>query len=510
MKSVFVSFLLLSVLLMGLTPSEEVEAISYTLSLKDPNGGENIFGGTTFDIRLSTSVAGGVLVITYSTDGGATFPNQITTNSNAGGYQVIGWTVPNNIETSSARVKVEWRSQAAEPFTVYRTDSSYGNFSITPSAVLEFMDFPALMSYGRNELIRWNLWDGTQQVGALNMQVRYRTDTVWGTWTSLTGTFANIPADQGGIWFMPSYYESAYGQIKLRAYTFLPGGTFIKEIISPEFEISSPWIELTSLNGGEALVGGSTYEITWATANDASGIITGAYLEYSIDGGSSWLTIQWSTPNDFSYNWTIPAGVNYDHVRVKAGVYHTEWNELANDTSDADLRIIEDESVTSVSLLAPNPSIPGQLVLFDGETYNINWRYTCYPGAIYVFKLYLSENNGSTYTMFASLSPGTTSYSWTVPALDIRTAKIMVKMDITGSEMYDASSRSSNPFYIFTETVWNRPPVALAPNSLAAQEGALVTLDGSESYDPDEDGLFYYWEQVDTLGFEVQLFRSLR
>ena len=505
MKSVFVSFLLLSVLLMGLTPSEEVEAISYTLSLKDPNGGENIFGGTTFDIRLSTSVAGGVLVITYSTDGGATFPNQITTNSNAGGYQVIGWTVPNNIETSSARVKVEWRSQAAEPFTVYRTDSSYGNFSITPSAVLEFMDFPALMSYGRNELIRWNLWDGTQQVGALNMQVRYRTDTVWGTWTSLTGTFANIPADQGGIWFMPSYYESAYGQIKLRAYTFLPGGTFIKEIISPEFEISSPWIELTSLNGGEALVGGSTYEITWATANDASGIITGAYLEYSIDGGSSWLTIQWSTPNDFSYNWTIPAGVNYDHVRVKAGVYHTEWNELANDTSDADLRIIEDESVTSVSLLAPNPSIPGQLVLFDGETYNINWRYTCYPGAIYVFKLYLSENNGSTYTMFASLSPGTTSYSWTVPALDIRTAKIMVKMDITGSEMYDASSRSSNPFYLFTETVWNRPPVALAPNSLAAQEGALVTLDGSESYDPDEDGLFYYWEQVDTLGFEVQL-----
>ncbi len=74
---------------------------------------------------------------------------------------------------------------------------------------------------------------------------------------------------------MPSYYESAFGQLKLRAYTSLPGGTFIKEVISPEFEISSPWIELTSLNGGEALVGGSTYEITWAPPTRV-GIITGA------------------------------------------------------------------------------------------------------------------------------------------------------------------------------------------------------------------------------------------
>jgi len=505
-KSLSVSILLMSVLLVGLiAPSGEVEAISYTLTVDDPNGGENIFGGTTFDIRVTTSVAGGSLAVTYSTDGGSTFPNQITTNSNSGGSQIITWTVPNNVDTTTARVQVEWRSQALEPYTVYRTDQSNGNFSITPSAVLEFMDFPTTMSYGRNELIRWNLWDGTQQVGAFNMQVRYRTDATWGSWTSLPGAFANIPAEQGGIWFMPSYYESAHGQLKLRAYTFLPGGTYIKEIISPEFEISSPWIELTSLNGGEALIGGETYEITWATANDATGIITGAYLEYSINGGSSWLTIQASTPNDFSYHWTVPAGVNYDHVRVKAGVYHTEFNELAHDISDADLRIIEDDAVTSVSLLTPNPSTPGQLVLFDGETYNITWRYTCYPGALYVFKVYLSQNNGSVFNVIASLGPGVTSYSWTVPDLDIRTAKIMVKMDISGSSLYDASSMSSNPFYIFTETVWNRPPVALAPNSLTAHEGSLVTLDGSASYDPDDDTLFYFWEQVDSLGYEVEL-----
>ena len=466
--------LLLSLLLASLiAPSGEVQAISYTLRVDDPNGGEDIYGGGVFEIRLYTSVAGGVLAITYSTDGGETFPNEITTNSNSGGSQVISWHVPNNVETATARIQVEWRSQALAPYTVYRTDQSDGNFSISPSAVLEFMDFPTTMSYGRNELIRWNLWDGPGEIGALNMQVRYRTGDTWGTWTSLTGSFANIPAEQGGIWFMPIYYESAHGQLKLRAYTSLPGGTFIKEIISPEFEISSPWIELTSLNGGEALVGGETYEITWVTANDATSIITGAYLEYSTNGGSSWINIMSSTPNDFSHYWTVPVGVNYDHVRVKVGVYHTEFSELANDTSDADLRIIEDDDVPSVSLIAPNPATPGGIVVFNGETCTISWRHTIYPGALFTFRLYLSQNNGSSYASIANVTSNLNSYSWHVPALDIRTAKIRVKLDITGSDMYDAVSSSNNPFYIFTETVWNRPPVAITPNSLSAMEGCV-------------------------------------
>ncbi len=506
LKTVSASLLLLTVLLAGLiAPSGEVQAISYILSVDDPNGGENIFGGSVFDIRLSTSVAGGVLVVTYSTDGGLTFPNEITTNANTGGSQVIPWHVPNNVDTTSARVQVEWRNRTSSPYTVFRTDQSNGNFTITPSAVLEFMDFPSTMSYGRNELIRWNLWDGIGQVGALMMQVRYRPDATWGAWTTPTGIFSNIPAEQGGVWFMTDYYESAHGQIRLRAYTSLPGGTFIKEIVSPEFEISSPWIEMTSLNGGETLVGGSTYEITWATANDASGIITGAYLNYSLNGGSTWLNIIASTANDFSHYWEVPEGINSDHVRIKVGVYHTEFSELAHDVSDTDLRIISNSNVPSVSLITPNPSIPGQLVLFGGETYDITWRYTLAAGTAHTFRLYLSQNNGSTFTPFANLTGSTTSYSWRVPALDIRTAKIKVQLDVTGSIVDDAFSTSSNPFYIFTETVWNRPPVAVAPNSLSALEGALVVLDGSDSYDPDGDALSYHWEQVDSLGFDVEL-----
>lgn len=502
-NSLFASSILVSVLFISLfSTSGEVEAISYTLSLEDPNGGENIFGGTTFDIRLSTSVAGGSLVITYSTDGGQTYPNQITTNSNTGGYQVITWNVPNNVDTTSARVQVEWRNRTLAPYVVYRTDSSAANFSITPSAVLEFMDFPTTMSSGRNELIRWNLWDGTQQVGALSMQVRYRTGITWGAWTTPSGIYSNIPGEQGGVWFTPEYYESAYGQIRLRAYTYLPGGTFIKEILSPEFEIDSPWIQLMSPNGGQALVAGHPYEITWATANDPTGIIIGIGLAYSTNSGSSWNTITFDTSNDFSYLWTVPSAYS-DHVRIKVVAHYSELDmELANDTSDGDCRII-DEYDPSITLIAPNPYVPGAIVLFGGETTSIQWSVTNLPGAIDVVKIYLSTNNGATYGLIATTTSSVTSYSWNIPGLDTRLARIKLEMDpAVGISQY---SQSANPFYIFTETVWNRPPVAIAPNSLSAQEGTLVTLDGSDSYDPDDDSLFYFWEQVDTLGFEVVL-----
>lgn len=503
MKSIFISFLLLSVLLIGLlTPSGEVEAISYTLRVDDPNGGETIYGGSVFVIRLYTSSSGGVLVVSYSTDGGETYPNEITTVSNGGGTELIDWYVPNNVDSTHARVMAEWRSAESPSGIIYRTAHSAANFTIQSNTVLSFLDVPATMSHGRYELIKWNLQDPSMEVGALNMQVRYRTGTAWDDWTSLTGTYANIPADQGGVWFMPENYESAHGQLKLRAYTSLPGGSLLMEVVSAEFVIDSPWIQLISPNGGQALVATVPYEITWATANDPTGIIIGIGLAYSTNSGSSWNSITFDTANDFSYLWTVPSSYS-DHVRIKVIAHYSELDmELAHDTSDGDCRIIEAYD-PSITLIAPNPYVPGAIVLFGGETTSIQWSVTNLPGAIDVVKIFLSSDNGATYNLIATTTSSVTSYSWTVPGLDTRQARIKLEMDpAVGTSQF---SQSANPFYIFTETAWNRPPVAIAPNSLSAMEGALVTLDGSDSYDPDGDDILYFWEQVDSLGFDVDL-----
>jgi hypothetical protein len=77
--------------------------------------------------------------------------------------------------------------------------------------------------------------------------------------------------------------------------------------------VGPPRIVVTSPNGGESWMVGETYDITWISEN-----FTGAdvKLEFSADGGYSWMTIIGSTPNDGAYLWTIPDTTS-DSCRVR-------------------------------------------------------------------------------------------------------------------------------------------------------------------------------------------------
>ena len=64
-----------------------------------------------------------------------------------------------------------------------------------------------------------------------------------------------------------------------------------------------PGLALTSPNGGESWVGGSTHDIAWTT----SGPVASVKLEYSTDNGTNWTTIAAAVSNGNSYSWTLPA-----------------------------------------------------------------------------------------------------------------------------------------------------------------------------------------------------------
>jgi MYXO-CTERM domain-containing protein len=66
--------------------------------------------------------------------------------------------------------------------------------------------------------------------------------------------------------------------------------------------VKGPGLVLGAPDGGEALAGGMTATIRWATV----GTVPTVKLELSFDGGASWAVIAPSVPNSGSYDWTVP------------------------------------------------------------------------------------------------------------------------------------------------------------------------------------------------------------
>ena len=69
------------------------------------------------------------------------------------------------------------------------------------------------------------------------------------------------------------------------------------------FWIGGPQIRITSPNGGEAWVVGDTHDITWASENFDGANVD---IEFSTDGGGSWISIVDDTPNDGLQPWEVP------------------------------------------------------------------------------------------------------------------------------------------------------------------------------------------------------------
>jgi len=94
----------------------------------------------------------------------------------------------------------------------------------------------------------------------------------------------------------------------------------------------TPTITVTSPNGGENWLIGSTHEITWSS----TGALGNVKIELSSDNGANWTEITTSTENDGSYTWTVPTLSSFTClVRI------SETDGSPNDISDAVFTISE-------------------------------------------------------------------------------------------------------------------------------------------------------------------------
>jgi len=129
-------------------------------------------------------------------------------------------------------------------------------------------------------------------------------------------------------------------------------------------DTQAPWDTVTAPNGGEVWNDGSVHQIYWTAADNVG--VTSIDIYYSINNGSSWLTIATGEANDGVYNWTVPNNPSTQAlVKVSA---HDAAGNIGSDQSNADFTIasvsgvpdgnVDPRSVPTEVMLLPNRPSP--------------------------------------------------------------------------------------------------------------------------------------------------------
>ncbi|GJQ63180.1 MAG: hypothetical protein SCALA702_22330 [Melioribacteraceae bacterium] len=178
-----------------------------------------------------------------------------------------------------------------------------------------------------------------------------------------------------------------------------------------------PTISITSPNGGEDYLVGSTHDITWNSVN-----VTNIKIELSTNNGTDWSTIEASVAaSSGTYNWTVP-----NNPTEQALVRVTDVDNAAvTDVSNAVFTI----SLPSITLTSPN----GGEVFIAGSQQEIEWT----ANGVFMFDVEYSSDNGSSWNM---IDEGGTNqgFTWTVPDIDSEEMLVRVS-DNENSSVTDVS-----------------------------------------------------------------------
>jgi hypothetical protein len=175
---------------------------------------------------------------------------------------------------------------------------------------------------------------------------------------------------------------------------------------------------LTSPNGGENWAVGTNQSITWVSNN-----ITNVKIEYTTDGGSSWITIISSTPSDGIHGWTIP-NTPSGNCKVKIS---DVTNPSTFDQSNNPFSIIQ----PSVTVTSPN----GGESWLVSSVHNITWSSSNVTNV----KIEYSTNSGASWIIITYSTPSDGSYSWTVPNAPSNNCRVKIS-DVANLSVYDESN----------------------------------------------------------------------
>jgi RHS repeat-associated protein len=296
-----------------------VSPVNPILTVNYPNGGETLFIGSTYELTWSSYGTVGEVKIDYSVDSGANWIEITTSTENDGSFE---WLVP---DTGSDTCLVRVSETDDDP-----VDVSDAVFTIaSPSS-----DYITITSPNGGEILSAGgsfdiTWDSSGTFPYVNIEYSIDDGVSWAMIVTSTDNDGNYT---WGVPGMPS--ELCLVRISNSDQDNEPS-----DVSDAVFSIVSigPAITVTSPNGGEGLVIGSTHDITWTGTVD----ITYVDIEYSIDNGGNWANIVHSTGNDGSYTWTIP---DKESEQCLVRISDNDLDSASSDVSDKVFSIVIDET----------------------------------------------------------------------------------------------------------------------------------------------------------------------
>ncbi|MEI7850149.1 MAG: Ser-Thr-rich GPI-anchored membrane family protein [Chloroflexota bacterium] len=248
-------------------------------------------------------------------------------------------------------------------------------------------------------------------------------------------TIANqVPASQNSFSWTPLYSITPGNtfKIKISSLTSSSGSDFS----DGNFSISKGTLTVTSPNGGEAWLYGTTHMILW---ND--NLCENVRIELW-KGGSYFSLLTASTPSTGSFPWaivnSIPAGSDYK-IKIMSTALVAASTNLVYDFSDNNFTI-GTANPCFVAITSPN----GGEIWAKGTTHLITWQENMtFPVKIELWK------GGIYKSLIVASTPGTGTYFWAIPMTIASGNDYKIKiMVISSAASYTCYDFSDNNFII--------------------------------------------------------------
>lgn len=184
--------------------------------------------------------------------------------------------------------------------------------------------------------------------------------------------------------------------------------------------LAADFVRVNAPNGGENIVPGSSFAVTW-NSNGVSNVI----IEFSKDNGQNWTVIADNIPaSNHTYNWTVPQGISSAQCFIRIT---SKENSAINDLSNGTFTISQ---AAFVKVTYPN----GGEILNTGATASITWQYY----GVSEVEIQFTKNDGAAWSTIGNVSAANGTFSWTVPGEVSNLCRIKV-IDKSNSAVNDES-----------------------------------------------------------------------